>query len=328
MSSKIILNLLNILLAAQTFSYPFYNSFEKNRNILEKVFQLLEISPRSPDEPSSCLQLIYPRDTIYSDIFLGLTLSLMIQESQPVLNFGNIEDLLTFIEKSSSTTLHWNTQKTKSLLYFATNTVTENLLNKISKINGPTRRGNVVFISSKTLFLSTLFEDPSVRSLKQKSGFSLQNNMVLIESEIPTGKMVLTSNIPTRPKNFINLRNRHIRISGSKMPPYCDVRTENGKKKFSGANFAIIDYSSKKYNFTYDLEAPKGKSPGTKLKNGTWTGMLADVYNGKADVTIVNAYNVERFHVIDFTTSFTITNLVYVTSHPRKQISLAAIIYP
>ncbi|CAG7673170.1 unnamed protein product, partial [Allacma fusca] len=67
------------------------------------------------------------------------------------------------------------------------------------------------------------------------------------------------------------------------MPPYCDVRTENGKKIFSGSNFAIIDSSSKKYNFTYDLEAPKGKSPGSKLKNGTWTGMLADVYNGKAD---------------------------------------------
>ncbi|CAG7726603.1 unnamed protein product [Allacma fusca] len=112
--------------------------------------------------------------------------------------------------------------------------------------------------------------------------------------------MVLTSNILTRPKNVINLRNRHIRISGSKGPPYCDVRTENGRKIFSGAAFSIIDFSSKKYNFTYDLEAPKGKSTGIKLKNGTWTGMLADVYHGKADITITTAYNLFWFTPLSF----------------------------
>ena len=98
-------------------------------------------------------------------------------------------------------------------------------------------------------------------------------------------------------------------------------------KTFGGANYEIIQAASLRCNFTFDLDAPAGKGTGSKLPDGTWTGLFADILYKKSDLAIVLARTRDRNGLVDFTTPFGTGNLVFATTLPTIRIKPDAVLY-
>ena len=121
------------------------------------------------------------------------------------------------------------------------------------------------------------------------------------------------------------LNGQHLRISGNQFPPYVFSRFVDGDELFSGANFKIINSSASKCNFTFELDAPPGRGTGSRLPDGTWDGIFAEVFYNRADLAIVLGHTYDRHGLVDFTSPFGAANLVFSTALPSVRVKPDAI---
>ena len=91
--------------------------------------------------------------------------------------------------------------------------------------------------------------------------------------------------------------------------------------RFGGLCFDILNMISEKYNMVYDF-GPVDEDVsgfGSLSENGTWTGMVAAVLDGDADIAI-NEFTMspQRSAVVDFSAPFRRSNLVLVLKNPDQ----------
>ncbi|XP_023212312.1 glutamate receptor-like [Centruroides sculpturatus] len=80
---------------------------------------------------------------------------------------------------------------------------------------------------------------------------------------------------------------------------------------------------------SYSIVKPIDKSPGNRLKNGSWDGFIKKLVNQEADMTYISfSVNSERFSVIDFSSPLSLQTINFVTRSPRKTMNWSSIIKP
>ncbi|XP_023241374.1 probable glutamate receptor [Centruroides sculpturatus] len=91
----------------------------------------------------------------------------------------------------------------------------------------------------------------------------------------------------------------------------------------------VFKAMQQKLRFSYSIVKPIDKSPGNRLKNGSWDGFIKKLVNQKADMTCFSLnVNSERFSVIDFSSPVILQTINFVTRSPRKTPNWSSIIKP
>ncbi|XP_035710421.1 uncharacterized protein LOC118436422 [Folsomia candida] len=168
-------------------------------------------------------------------------------------------------------------------------------LEEFIKINGNRRRDRFIFVG-KEPSLSNLFHSEVIKGLKDKVGLTIPKHGMTTELLLdpviynPSGEMVKVSIhdvqdfsniIKVGPLMGRNLRGRHLKITGSLLPTWLyrisDDKSPQGLQH-DGSNYRIFVEASRRFNFTFDLDAPPGKVYAAKLANGTWVGQTGDLF--------------------------------------------------
>ena len=97
------------------------------------------------------------------------------------------------------------------------------------------------------------------------------------------------------------------------------IKHSNGS--YSGAMIEVLNILAVTANFQYTLVEPARLEWGDMLSNGTWTGMVGDLVEGRADLALSNlAVSYSRYQSIDFTTPCYMVSSVLVgkKTSPRE----------
>ncbi|XP_035668386.1 glutamate receptor ionotropic, kainate 1-like [Branchiostoma floridae] len=104
----------------------------------------------------------------------------------------------------------------------------------------------------------------------------------------------------------ISLRGKRLRAVTILEAPYM-MKKENdkGEHEFSGFVKDIVDKLSENMRFDYEMYVVRDGTYGTLTENGTWTGLIGEVIEGRADVAFAPVtISSEREQVVDFTNPF------------------------
>lgn len=151
----------------------------------------------------------------------------------PMIKYNDIFQLLKFIkisktraekERKLPSVTHWSVHKVTSVFFL--DKIKEDVENYyFEQLSGGTRRGELIFVGQETILLSFFKESPSIHEFKHRIGLSIDNGKYLTVPIVykGAGQMEITQELPKIDHRIkrVNLRRRHIRVSGSKMPPYC-----------------------------------------------------------------------------------------------------------
>lgn len=86
-----------------------------------------------------------------------------------------------------------------------------------------------------------------------------------------------------------------------------------------GHSLVILDAIAKKLEFTYDIYITPDGFFGGLVENGSWNGMVNQVYTNQADLAVHSiTVSPERFTAVDFTTGFETTNMIFITKAKFK----------
>ena len=91
----------------------------------------------------------------------------------------------------------------------------------------------------------------------------------------------------------------------------------------------LIDILAKKLNFSYTIVSPADGEYGTLLQNGSWTGMVAMILSGKADLIVDGLTLTEqRARDIDFSYPYYVGRWVFVTRNLDESYSTTSYLKP
>nr|CAG4649251.1 EOG090X04F1 [Scapholeberis mucronata] len=91
------------------------------------------------------------------------------------------------------------------------------------------------------------------------------------ESDIAVGKRYMEEPLPTRLTHRIGMINDRLRIASYMNPYGFNISYPNA---YSRIEIELLNWMSKKLNFTYDVVTPKEFQLGLPLPNGSWSGVL------------------------------------------------------
>ncbi|CAG7824300.1 unnamed protein product [Allacma fusca] len=128
------------------------------------------------------------------------------------------------------------------------------------------------------------------------------------------------------PRSRINLNGVSLKVSGIVLPPYMIL--DKGSGKIMGGTFCLLfEVVSKYYNFSYDMSTDP-KPTGSLLPNGSWTGMMGDIYHGKKDIGMCIHVTSSRYEHLDYTTYMFTEQALFLLAHPVTNVKWNALISP
>ena len=107
------------------------------------------------------------------------------------------------------------------------------------------------------------------------------------------------------------------------VPQQYYVMNTNGL--YSGAHIDLLNILAEEMGFTYSVILPAIPQWGVKLSNGSWTGIISDLAEGRADIGLsLFSISESRMSVVDYTPYIDIVPYVIVSSAnpPTKSASL------
>lgn len=136
------------------------------------------------------------------------------------------------------------------------------------------------------------------------------------------GKMVLTHDAPKITRFFMN--GRTLRVSANTLAPYIVFISSSNTTR--GTHYMMLMLSASTYNFTLQWDINPTRGNGKLAKDGTASGMLGDVLNGKADIAFIARLTLGQIGIIDLTTSNYVDTLVFITRRPETYLEWTAVI--
>ncbi|CAG7786483.1 unnamed protein product [Allacma fusca] len=154
---------------------------------------------------------------------------------------------------------------------------------------------------------------------KLRHKFFYRSDLITCSLKSMTGSIYSNENDPHSVRAF---------LSGKSLQVTALEVDEIVKKGISveGMFFNLMHFSSRYFNFTYDLEIPDYRGV-TRLQNGTWTGPFADIILGKKDVVLGGGRTYERDVYFDYPTFLDLTGVGFSTAPPKIRTDFVAIFY-
>ena len=88
---------------------------------------------------------------------------------------------------------------------------------------------------------------------------------------------------------------------------------------YGGLLIDALNIITDKLNLTYSLIEPKDRQWGMQLENGSWTGLIRDIIDERADLALSElSMTKERSKYVDFTTYLRMTNLIIASCETSK----------
>ncbi|XP_067118907.1 glutamate receptor U1-like [Centruroides vittatus] len=121
-----------------------------------------------------------------------------------------------------------------------------------------------------------------------------------------------------------------IKITTMAISPYCELNTRNNELIVDGPDFKILSIVAQKLkNIKFEFVQPIEKTFGSKLKDGSWNGIIGRVQRKEVDLSTLSlCVTYDRFQVVDFTIPVTGDKVVFIVSSPKQLSKLTAIIRP
>ncbi|CAL8104018.1 unnamed protein product [Orchesella dallaii] len=210
---------------------------------------------------------------------------------------------------------------------------------------GSRRRDHVIFVGKKNL-IQKYWEHPKLNQLAWKWGlatdsgeifasisFGVENPLLpTLFKDIPSLREYL-KHYPTNFKMGHNIRGRTIRFTAwIGAPPYFVIRDVNpdGTETYDGTNFRIFNESFTKFNYTMLVQKTGGNVYSALLPNGTWAGMVANLYYDERgfDVCFYLSPQIFWYDILDFSDTVTSLGLYFVTLEKGPEIQWDAFLHP
>ncbi|XP_064489386.1 glutamate receptor ionotropic, kainate 2-like [Ornithodoros turicata] len=106
-------------------------------------------------------------------------------------------------------------------------------------------------------------------------------------------------------------RRRLVRVTTIVNLPYVtlekQIRLNNSSSshQFGGFTMELLDILAQSIGFDYQVHVPKDNQYGSMTKQGTWTGMVREVYEREADLAVGDlSVTLERMEYVEFTAPF------------------------
>lgn len=153
---------------------------------------------------------------------------------------------------------------------------------------------------------------------------------------IKSAKLYLTAGeILTRaeifPDVFKDFEGATLKVTAPIAPPLVVIlpsHKNSATNTIQGMEANILNSIAGKFNFSSQLYTSPGGLTGAILPNGTWTGIMGEILNGKADMGLSIATSYDRNKEASFTTSVFDAFLVLVSVKPSPIFYWIAIFYP
>ncbi|XP_042889540.1 glutamate receptor-like [Penaeus japonicus] len=113
-------------------------------------------------------------------------------------------------------------------------------------------------------------------------------------------------------------------------PPYVSL-VKDGRRvaAATGILIEVLDSMAEYFNFTYTLKLPDDDQWGSLKKDGTWTGMVGEVYRGEQEMALgPTSITEEREKAIDFTVPFDYEPWDILIPQSIKKIDFTAYLFP
>ncbi|XP_047480192.1 glutamate receptor ionotropic, delta-2-like [Penaeus chinensis] len=119
-----------------------------------------------------------------------------------------------------------------------------------------------------------------------------------------------------------------VRIAVLAGPPMVVVENEAPPYKISGLAVEIFEILMKYIGRCYEWVVPEDHLYGHQLPNGSWTGIIGYIVDGKADIGLPLSITSERLRVLQFTEVVTMEEFVVIYKRPDLQSDITGFIKP
>ncbi|CAB4066936.1 unnamed protein product [Lepeophtheirus salmonis] len=129
------------------------------------------------------------------------------------------------------------------------------------------------------------------------------------------------------PRKIQNFYGYDFRISTFHFPPKVSYNKEINY--WHGVEIELTRLMAKKLNFQINVVSPEDGKKWGSLENGTYTGLMGDIVNRKADLGFCNLFITrDRLKIIDMTNAYHIDYACFLTPSPKLIPHYMSIIYP
>ncbi|CAL8109214.1 unnamed protein product [Orchesella dallaii] len=138
---------------------------------------------------------------------------------------------------------------------------------------------------------------------------------------------------PTIFKMAHNVRGRKLKFTAwPGAPPYYFISGVNpdGTEIFDGTHYRIFNESFQKFNYTMNVEKTSGDVYGDLLPNGTWVGMIGNLYYEERgfDVCMYLGPQIFWYDLFDFSESINSVGVYFITVQMGVEIQWEAFLHP
>ncbi|XP_063612675.1 glutamate receptor ionotropic, kainate 1-like [Penaeus indicus] len=119
-----------------------------------------------------------------------------------------------------------------------------------------------------------------------------------------------------------------VRIAVLAGPPMVVVENKAPPYKISGLAVEIFEILMKYIGRCYEWVVPEDHLYGHQLPNGSWTGIIGYIVDGKADIALPLSITSERLRVLQFTEVVTMEEFVVIYKRPDLQSDITGFIKP
>ncbi|CAL8103754.1 unnamed protein product [Orchesella dallaii] len=90
----------------------------------------------------------------------------------------------------------------------------------------------------------------------------------------------------------------------------------------------VLEVLSSHFNFTYFISPSTGGDSGTHHPNGSWTGVMGDLYSNKADLGVGCVYSLSRYPFASFSGGIRYVWLTFMVGQPKQSYSWKVMFWP
>ncbi|XP_071495259.1 glutamate receptor ionotropic, kainate 1-like [Diadema antillarum] len=130
-------------------------------------------------------------------------------------------------------------------------------------------------------------------------------------------------------RRFDEIRNKRFNIVTIEEAPFVTIEETVSGPKFTGFCIDMLDKIAEKLDFTYDIYLTPDSNYGGKRADGSWNGLVGQVYYGLADMAVAGmVINSDRETVVDFTKPFMNYGVGILLRKPQKKSNVFAFLEP